>query len=343
MWRIIFGLLGLTLALPIQVSRAEVPVRFSIDWIFDGATAEVLQAEAKGYFKQEGLAVTIDRGYGAGDTIAKVASGAYHFAFGDVTALIEYNARHANDPLIGLMMLYDKSAFAIITTTDKNIGKIADLSGRKIGALTNETMSCLFPTLAKLNGLDPAKAPLDNVSGQIRDTLLRTGKVDAVIGFFTTTSFNLETNGVPNDQIRYFKYTDYGLDLYGSAVIARADYVRHNPEVAAGFIRALTRGLTDTIENPAATIPLVKSRNSLIDEALELQRLRFTLDQIVVTPYVEVHGLGGVDGTRLGKHIDLVTDALELPAKPSVSSIFTSAFLPPSSLRRLQGSAQAKE
>jgi NitT/TauT family transport system substrate-binding protein len=328
---------GLSLAAGAPASRAaDVPVRFSLDWVFDGTTAEVLQADAKGYFKDAGLAVTVDRGYGAGDTISKVASGAYQFAIGDVTALIEYNAQHPEDPLVGVMMLYDKSAFSVITTTDKNIRTIADLKGRQIGALTNETMSRLFPALAKLNGLDPATATLQNVSGQIRDTLLRTGKVDAVIGFFTTTSFNLETNGVPKDQIRYFKYTDYGLDLYGSAIIAKADYVKQNPKIVAGMVKALTHGLSDTIKDPASTIPLVKARNGLIEDAIELRRLEFTLKEIIVTPYVQANGLGGIDEARLARHIDLVSTALALPVKPSVSSIFTSEYLPPADQRKIQ-------
>jgi NitT/TauT family transport system substrate-binding protein len=337
MWRFTVGLLGFSLVASLGVAHAQTAVRVSTDWIFDGTTAEFLQADAKGYFKDEGLAVTIDRGYGAGDTIAKVASGAYQFALGDVTALIEYNAGHPDQPLVGLMMVYDKSAFAIITTTDKNIASIADLAGKKIGALTNETMSRLFPTFAKLNGLDPAKAPLQNVSGQIRDTLLRTGDVDAVIGFFSTTSFNLITNGVPKEKVRYFKYTDLGLDLYGSAIIAKADYVAKNPKIAAGFVKALMHGLTDTIKDPAATIPLVKARNPLIEEPIELSRLKFTLDEIIVTPYAKAHGLGGIDETRLARHIDLVAGALSLPAKPTVASIFNAGFLPPASERQVPG------
>jgi NitT/TauT family transport system substrate-binding protein len=103
---------------------------------------------------------------------------------------------------------------------------------------------------------------------------------------------------VPKDQVRYFKYTDYGLDLYGSAIIARADYVSQNSKVAAGMVKAITRGLTDTIKNPAATIALVKARNNIIDDAIELRRLEFTLKEIIVTPYVEANGLGGVDNAR---------------------------------------------
>lgn len=330
----VVALVAILLFAPVAAC-AEAPVKLSLDWVFDGTTAEVLQADANGYFRDEGIAATIDRGYGAGDTISRVASGAYQFAIGDVTALIEYNAGHPDDPLVAVMMLYDKSAFAIITTADRGINSIADLKGRQIGALTGETMSRLFPALAARNGLDPATAPLQNVSGQIRDTLLRTGKVDAVIGFFTTTKFNLETNGVPPDQVRYFKYTDHGLDLYGSAIIAKASYVAENPKVVAGVVRALTRGLIATAADPAAAIAPVKLRNPLIDPEIELRRLNFTLDQIVLTPYVRTHGVGGIDEARLAQHIDLVTKALALPSKPSVASIFNPAFLPPAGQRQV--------
>jgi NitT/TauT family transport system substrate-binding protein len=67
-----------------------------------------------------------------------------------------------------------------------------------------------------------------------------------------------------------------------------------------------------------------------------LRRLEFTLKEIIVTPYVEANGLGGVDQARLAKHIDVVTEALALPVKPSASSVFTTEFLPPANLRHIQ-------
>lgn len=337
MSRFLPAMLGLLLiATGLPPACAETAIRFTSDWTFDGTTAYILRTNDTGYFKSEGLAVTIDRGFGAGDTIVKVASGAYELGIGDVTALIEYNARHPERPLVGIMMIYDKSAFSLITLADRNIRSFADLKGRKIGALTNETMSRLFPILARLNGFDAAEAKMENVNGQIRDTLLRTGEVDAVIGFYSTTLFNLEANGVSNDKVRYFKYGDYGMDLYGSAIITGADYAAKNPQVIAAFAKALTHGLSDTIKDPAGAIPALKAKNNLIDEGLELRRLEMVLNDLVVTPYTKAHGFGGIDAPRLAKQIGFVAEALDLPAKPPVEAVFTPKYLPAAALRQIQ-------
>src|SRR5579883_974987 len=145
MSRLLWILLGL--ALVVQPAHAETPIRFCTDWIFDGSTSYVLRADDKGYFKQSGLAVTIDRGFGAGDPVTKVASGAYDLALADISALIDFNARHPDKPLMAVMMIYDKSPFSLITLADKNIRNFGDLRQRKIGALPNETITRLFPVL----------------------------------------------------------------------------------------------------------------------------------------------------------------------------------------------------
>src|SRR5258708_9520450 len=277
MSRFLLAALGVLLC-AVAPAQAQTPVRFTNDWIFDGTTAWILRTEAKGYFAREGLAVTIDRGFGAGDAVIKVASGAYQMGFGDVSALINYNATHPERPLIGIMMIYDKAAFSVITLTDKNIRTLADLSGRKMAVLANEPMTRLLPALGRLNGFDANKVALQNVNPQIRDTLLRSGEVDAVIGFFATTLLNLEGNGVPQDKVRVFKYSDYGIDFYGSTIVTSAAYAAENPKIIAGFLNALTHGLSEAIKDPADAIPPIKARHALVVEGLERRRLEMVLD-----------------------------------------------------------------
>src|SRR5258708_28045840 len=178
MSRFLLAWLGLWLSVAVPPARAETAVRFTSDWVFDGTTAYILRAVEQGYFKANGLAVTVDRGFGAGDTIVKVASGAYQIGIGDSTALIEYDALHPDQKLIGIMVVHDKSAFSVISLADKGINNFGDLAGRKIGALTGETMTRLFPTVAGLSGFDASKGMLMNVNRQIRGTPLRTGHVD---------------------------------------------------------------------------------------------------------------------------------------------------------------------
>ncbi|MDP3834374.1 MAG: ABC transporter substrate-binding protein, partial [Hydrogenophaga sp.] len=74
---------------------AQTPIKFQLDWRFEGPAALFLQPAAKGYFKAAGLDVTIDSGNGSGGTVTRVASGTYDMGFADMAALMEF---HANNP-----------------------------------------------------------------------------------------------------------------------------------------------------------------------------------------------------------------------------------------------------
>ena len=69
------------------------PIKFQLDWRFEGPSALFLHPAAKGYFKQAGLDVSIDAGNGSGGTVTRVASGAYDMDFADLAALMEFHAK----------------------------------------------------------------------------------------------------------------------------------------------------------------------------------------------------------------------------------------------------------
>ncbi|MBC8057651.1 MAG: ABC transporter substrate-binding protein, partial [Rhizobiales bacterium] len=85
------------LAAPLAHAQ-EIPIKFQLDWRFEGPAALFLVPEAKGYFKAEKLAVTIDAGNGSGGTVTRVASGAYDMGFADLAALMEFQANNPTAP-----------------------------------------------------------------------------------------------------------------------------------------------------------------------------------------------------------------------------------------------------
>src|SRR6266852_4804877 len=86
-------LVVLTLAaLPAQ-ARAADDVHFILDWIPTGEHAAYYAGKARGLFEKEGINVRISRGYGSGDTVTKIATGAGDFGIADVSAVITARQR----------------------------------------------------------------------------------------------------------------------------------------------------------------------------------------------------------------------------------------------------------
>src|SRR3989442_4630169 len=69
-------------------------ISFMLDWTIAGTHAAYFIPLDKGYYKDEGLHVKIDRRTGAGNTASNVASRVYDFRWADVTNVIAFNAQH---------------------------------------------------------------------------------------------------------------------------------------------------------------------------------------------------------------------------------------------------------
>ena len=88
------ALMTTTLALATLPARAqETPIKFQLDWRFEGPAAMFLVPVAKGYFKAEKLNVTVDAGNGSGGAVTRVASGSYDIGFADLAALDRKSTR----------------------------------------------------------------------------------------------------------------------------------------------------------------------------------------------------------------------------------------------------------
>lgn len=316
-----------------QAATAPQHVKFVVDWAYQGNHAFWSEPIADGTFKKLGLDVHMDRGYGSGDTIVKVAAGTYDIGFADINALIKFDATHPKQRLISVYQVFDRTPNAVITLKRTGIKKPTDLDGKTIGAPQADSSRLMFPVFAKLNHIKENTIKWDTVTPNLREIVLVRGKVDAITGFTTTSIFNLIAAGVPRKNIVTMPFAKYGLNLYGSAVIVRPAYLKAHPDIVRAFVKGTIEGEIATIKKPHAALETLKARQPLLDVKLEKQRLGMLLRNDILTPTVKKHGLGYVNPARMKRTIEVNSEAYGFPNPPTLQEVYTTKFLPPQSKR----------
>ncbi|MFG1349125.1 ABC transporter substrate-binding protein [Xanthobacter autotrophicus] len=321
--------------LAVAPAVAETDVKFALDWKFEGPSAPYFVALDKGYYKAEGLNVTIDSGPGSVAGIARVAAGTYPIGFFDINSLMKFRDQNPDKKVMAVLMVYDEPPFSIVTLKKTGIAKPKDLEGKTLGAPAPDGAFAQWKAFVKENGIDADKVKIENVGFPVREPMLAAGQVDAITGFSFSSFFNLRQKGVPADDIVVMLMSKYGLVLYGNAIMVNPDYAKAHPEVVKGFVKATIKGIIETARDPKAAIASVMKRNETADEAIELARLEMALRDNIVTAWVKANGVGDVDPARLAKSIDQVAVTYDFKAKPTAADIFTGAYLPPAAERKM--------
>ena len=308
---------------------AQTAIRYALDWRFEGPAAPYFVAIDKGYYKAEGLDVTIDPGTGSVEGINRVASGAYQVGFADINSLVKYRDNPQNSAVRAVMMVYDTPAFSIVTLKSKGITKPKDLEGKILGAPAPDGAFAQWPIFVDANKIDASKVKIENVGFPVREPMLAQGKVDAITGFWFSSYMNLKANGIKGDDIVVLMMRDFGVDLYGNAIIVNPDFAAKNPKAVAGFVRATIKGIQDTIKSPETAIDSLMKRSPIGNRDVELERLKLSIAKNFVNPAVISAGFGSVDMKRLEKSIDQIGLTFKYTNKPKAGDIFTAEFLPP--------------
>ncbi|MEO0389904.1 MAG: ABC transporter substrate-binding protein [Pseudomonadota bacterium] len=315
---------------------AETDVPFALDWKFEGPSAPYFAAIDNGHFAAADLAVEISAGQGSLDAIPKVATGAFPMGFADINSLVKFLDQNPGAPVTAVMMVYDKPPFAIVGRKSLGVSEPKDLEGRVLGAPPPDGAWAQFPAFASANDLDVSAITVEPVGFPTREPMLAEGNVAAVTGFSFSSFLNLVRLGVPEEDISTILMADYGLQLYGNAIIANTDFAEANPEIVTGFLTAVAAGWKDAIADPEAAIASLMDRNPAADAALEQRRLQLAIDANVLTEAVASAGMGGVDAARMDAALAQLAETYEFQNAPDASLYFTDAYLPDAAARMLK-------
>ncbi len=309
-------------------AQAQTALKFQLDWRFEGPSALFLQSAAKGYYKAAGLDVTIDSGNGSGGTVTRVASGTYDLGFADMAALMEFHANNPDAPNkpVAVMMVYNNTPAAVLALKKSGIAKPADLSGKKLGAPVFDAGRKAFPIFQKANGV--SNVAWTSMDPPLRETMLMRGDIDAITGFSFTSLLNLEARGAKTNEVVVMPFADFGVKLYGNAIIASPKLIAENPAAIKAFLSAFTKGAKEVIANPTAAIDTVKARDGIINVALETRRLQLAIDSVVASPDARKEGFGQINPARLSLMASQVSDAYATKTRVNADTMWNGTFLP---------------
>lgn len=325
-FRFVFALAVLLSAPCVKAESTE--IRFINDWKWEGQAAPMLLALDEGYFAQEALDVTLDKGTGSVDAIPKVASGEYQFGSADINSLITWRAKNPDVDMKAIYIIYNAPPFAVLGRPSQGVIGPLDLEGRKLGAPAADGAFAQWPTFVVANGILEDRVDIQDIGFSVRESMLAAGEVDAITGFSFSSYISLQQNGVPETDISLMLMSDFGLDLYGNAIIVNPEFAATHPGTVKAFLRATIRGYQQSIANPAAAVEHVLSRIPDADGEIELQRLVMAIGHHIVTDEVRSLGLGGIIDARLEKSIAQLDGILGFTSLPSAADIFDKRFLP---------------
>jgi NitT/TauT family transport system substrate-binding protein len=324
----------LAAALATGATAAETNIKFSLDFKFEGPSAPFLLPLDKGTYKAEGLNVTIDQAAGSIESIKRVAAGDYDMGFGDINLLIKFRDTNPDAPK-AVFMVYNRPPFSIVARKSRGISKPKDLEGKTLGAPALDDAYGQWPIFAQANGIDASKVTIENVGFPVREPMLAAGQVDAITGFSFSSYIDLKDKGVPVDDIVVLLMADYGVNLYGNAIVVNPKFAAEHPDAVKGFLRAFVKGLKETVKQPSTAVDSVLKRNDATKKSVELERLSMAIRDNIVTSEVKANGYGAIDDARFAAAIDQIGLTYKFKAaKPKPHDIFDASYLPATADRK---------
>lgn len=317
-----------------QSSSALTPLKFTLDFRVTSQTSPFFLALSRGYYREEGLDVSIDVGSGSVASITRVASGAYDLGLGDISSLVEFQVQNPQaTPVQAIYQYYNRAPFVIIGRKDRGITTdFASLQGKKVAAAAVESTRRCWPMVARQLGTPQDLFQWVTTDFSARDNVVVRGDVDAAT-YFHDSAVSLFAR-LPQQDLSVLEYAKTGLNLYGNAVLASSRLIAEKPAALRGFLAASNRALKETLADPEPALAAIKAREGILN--LDVERARWAITrQYLATAENRELGLGALRPDILQHQIDEVAAVFGLNSKPTVEQVFHSGLLPAAAQRQV--------
>lgn len=315
----LIGALMSTTAFAQDLTKVTVRLAF----IAGGIDAPFFVAKSKGYFEAEGLDVEIIDGTGSTDTIQAVGNGSVQLGNAGLGALAQASAQAKFDNITAVFGLVQKDPSSIISLKGSGIASPKDIEGKKFATEAGNFSDGMIGAWAAVNGVDLDKVELI-VTDNYMQALLK-GDADFINAWANPDG----------DKVAAFAeieppmlFADYGVNLLGSSVIVRKDWLAENGELMKGYLRAISKAHADVLANPEEALDLFMENRPDADREAIATEIE-VMEKYRHTAATEGKPFGYVDPEDLKQTISLLETYAGIPTGwVTPEMVYTDAYLP---------------
>jgi NitT/TauT family transport system substrate-binding protein len=308
----------LAAALP---ALAQDKFTLQLNWFHLADHSPIYMALKKGYYKDEGIELTVLRGSGSSDSAKKIDLKQGDIGISDAPTVLTAISKGANLKMVAVV--FDKAGNNVFFKKTAGIKEPKDLLGKKIAVPPADSHRVLWPAFASINKLDGDKITLVNVKPEGKQAIVAGGEVDASFDLYTSYAIWEKVLGKGN--VGHLLWADYGLPIYGHTYFVNTELIAKNPKLIERFLRATHKGWRDTQANPAEAMDAMAQAVPGLDGVALLATMPQIMD-LTITERSRQHGIGWIERDLMQKTID-ITFAKAPPDRPvNVDEVFTNAY-----------------
>jgi len=301
--------------------HAQEKVDFILNWVPGGDHVPYYYAQKMGWYKKEGIDLSIEPGKGSALATQKVGAGANQIGLADMAGVLVAKGKGADT--VAVYNVYANSPQGMYWLKSSGITGIKDLVGKKIGNPAADGARVMWPALAKANGIDPKSVTWVNIDANAKLAALKSKAIDATTSFYNIHHIFQRELG---DDLGFLAWRDAGLNPYGNSIIVNAKYLKENKATVGKFVSVTQRAFAACVKDPKPCVQAMIDANGALKFDNELQNWHL-VEVLMSDKYSREVALGIHDDKRMADDYALVKQYIGLDKEFDVKSVYTNEFL----------------
>jgi NitT/TauT family transport system substrate-binding protein len=243
---------GLALALPMVLgvkAQAQDNVSLRLNWYLGGLHVPFYYGVDRGFYRQEGINLTINEGRGSANTVQVVGAGTDTFGLADSSSII--NLISKGGEIKSVMNILSSTGFSVVSAASAGIRTPKDIEGKTLAVSPGDPIRGLLEALAAHNKVDISKVRFVQVDPAAKVVTVLEKRADGLLGGADDQFFLLKYRGVEPHALRF---ADHGANIVGMAIFTGNNTIKGNPDLVRRFVRATKRAWDEAKKNPDAAV-----------------------------------------------------------------------------------------